>query len=197
MLKRNLIRAAIGSALLSTCAAASAGVLPFSGSLTGLAAAGPDSNCAPLPVGGSVSAGTTIGISSLGAFSYTHDICFNPAGGPFQGIFLIDFGADAFSGTLGGSDSPDVTPGVFDVQWTYTILAGTGRFANSSGTFTGTGTVDPRVFPAPLALSFAGLISAPSVPEPRSWAMMLVGFAAVGIAIRRRSANGRALDTVS
>jgi hypothetical protein len=122
----------------------------------------------------------------LGAFTYSHDICFNPFGGPFQGTFGINFGSDAFTGTLVGSDTPNSTPGVFDLDWTYTILAGTGRFLNASGTFLGTGTVDSRSFPAPLTLNFVGSIDAPAVPEPDTWAMMLFGFGAIGFAMRRR-----------
>lgn len=186
MNSRSLIRAAAAAALACCSGVANASILAFNGSVTGLAAAGPDATCAPLPIGGTVPANTTAGVSSLGAFTYTHNICFNPAGGPFQGLFLLNFGTDAFSGTLSGSDSPDAIPGVFDVQWTYNILAGTGRFAGSTGGFTGSGTVDPRVFPAPLSLNFAGLINAPAVPEPATWAMMLLGFGAICLAVRRR-----------
>ena len=185
MLKQTLISGVVGLTLLLSCSAASADVLPFTGSMTALGAAGPDSSCAPLPIGGTVDANTSVGTSSLGAFTYAHSVCFNPAGGPFEGIFLMNFGTDSFSGTFNGTDSPDSTPGVFDVDWTYDILAGTGRFAGASGTFTGIGTVDPRVFPAPEVISFMGTISAPAVPEPRSWAMLLLGFGAIAVASRR------------
>lgn len=190
MFKRMMIRAAVLTTLLMSCASASATVLSFTGSMTGLGAAGPDPVCSPLPIHG-MSTGS--GTSSLGTFTYSHDICFNPLGGPFQGTFGIDFGTGSISGLLAGSDTATTIPAVFDVNWTYTILAGTGQFANAGGTFTGVGTVDSRVFPAPMALLFAGTINAPAVPEPGTWGLMLVGFAALGLRLRGRGRRTPAL----
>lgn len=185
MVGLTLVRAGAGLALLFTCVQASADVLSFTGSMTAFGAAGPDPSCAPLPLGGTVPASTSSGTSSLGNFTYTHNICFNPAGGPFRGIFLMNFGTDAFTGTLNGTDHPDSTPGVADVSWIYNILAGTGRFAGASGTFTGAGTVDPRVFPAPEAIHFAGTINTLAVPEPGTWGMMVLGFGGLALTCRR------------
>lgn len=198
MIRRTpFFRAGAAAILLSTCTAGSAAVLDFTGSMTGLGAAGPSLSCAPLPIHGTVSASTTSGSSSLGAFTYSHDICFNPVGGPFQGTFTVNFGADSFNGTLLGADTPTSIPKVFDLQWAYTILGGTGRFFDASGNFTGTGIIDSRVFPAPLALSFGGNINAPAVPEPDTWAMMLVGFGGIAMAMRRKRRRNPALMQIA
>jgi hypothetical protein len=172
--------------LLASSTAAAAGDLSFFGAMSGLGVGVLDPNCAPLPAHGTVSPSTTIGTSTLGDFTYSHDMCFNPLGGPFEGTFVINFGADSFNGTFIGTDSPDVVAGVFDLNWTYTILGGTGRFLGASGTFIGLGTNDGRTRPTPVTLAFNGIINAPAVPEPGTWAMMLLGFAGVGLALRSR-----------
>ena len=186
MNRGKIVRIGIACALLTSATAAAAGDLSFSGSMTGLGVGVPDPFCAPLPAHGTVDPATTVGTSSLGSFTYSHDMCFNPLGGPFQGTFAIDFGADSFNGTFVGTDSPDAIAGVFDLDWTYTILGGTGRFLGASGTFTGIGTNDGRTRPTPVSLRFNGMIDAPAVPEPATWALMLMGFAGMGIALRFR-----------
>lgn len=181
---RILLPVAVGGALVNSAAAVSAAALSFAGSMTGLGVGVLDPGCAPLPAHGTVAASTTKGTSTLGDFTYSHDMCFNPLGGPFQGTFVIDFGLDSFSGTFFGTDSPDAIPGVFDLDWTYTVLNGTGRFEGANGTFTGIGTNDGRTRPTPVSLAFNGLINAPAVPEPQTWALMLLGFAGVGLMLR-------------
>jgi len=53
--------------------------------------------------------------------------------------------------------------------------------------FTNIGTVDARGGPpSRLSLNFTGSIDAPAVPEPASWAMMVVGFGLVGGLARRQ-----------
>ena len=193
MTRPKLVRGAVALALMSSAAGASAADLPFSGTMTGLGVGVLDPSCAPLPAHGTVSPDTTVGHSSLGDFTYSHDMCFNPLGGPFEGTFTINFGADSFNGTFFGTDSPDVIPGVFDLDWTYTILAGTGRFLGASGTFTGIGTNDGRTRPTPVSLAFEGTIDAPAVPEPGTWAMMLLGLGAIGFG--QRKIRGGAKET--
>jgi hypothetical protein len=187
------MRASVALALISSAASASAADLSFTGSMTGLGVGVLDPACAPLPAHGTVSPDTTAGTSSLGDFTYSHDMCFNPLGGPFEGTFVIDFGIDSFNGTFFGTDSPDAIPGVFDLDWTYTILGGTGRFLDASGTFTGIGTNDGRTRPTPVSLAFNGIINAPAVPEPATWAMMLLGFGAIGFAQRGRRTTAKKL----
>jgi len=46
-----------------------------------------------------------------------------------------------------------------------------------------------------VAINFSGNLNAPAVPEPASWALMILGFGAVGLVVRRRS--GRVLEQVA
>jgi hypothetical protein len=154
---------------------ASAAEISFSGSAAATASPAPSSSCAPLFQGIATGSGT----SSYGAFSYSHTACTTGATGPVTGSYIMNFGADQFSGLFAGTSAATSTPGLFDLLFTYDILAGTGRFAGASGQFAQIGTVDVRGGPpSRLSLNFS------AVPEPGSWAMMLLGFAAVGGALR-------------
>ena len=177
---------AIAAIALITATSAKADILDFNGSMTGLGVSGPDASCSPLPFRGTISSSTTTGTSSLGDFTYSHNICLSGFNGPSGGTFLIDFGQDSFLGTLSGGATPSSTTGVADVAWTFSILEGTGRFLGASGSFIGSGTTDARVRPSIVNLDFTGTINAPAVPEPATWAMMLVGFGAVGAGVRSR-----------
>jgi len=181
-----LMRAAFVVAALSVGTTASAAVLDFSGSFSGLASVAPDASCAPLAFRGTISSATTVGHSSLGDFTYSHSICLAGGVGTVAGSFLIDFGQDSFQGTLDGLASASGTPGLFDETFNYTILSGTGRFLDAAGTFSGIGTVDTRIPPPHVNLAFEGEVNVPAVPEPGTWALMLLGYGAVGVALRRR-----------
>jgi hypothetical protein len=124
---------------------------------------------------------TGTGSSSFGNFSYSHTACTTGATGPVTGTYLINFGVDQFSGSFAGTSAATSTLGLFDLIFTYSISAGTGRFAGGTGSFNQVGTVDVRGGPpSRLSLSFV------PVPEPATWAMMLLGFAGIGFTVRRR-----------
>lgn len=177
----------VGLVMLGCAGQAQADVLPFTGSLSARGVVTPDPSCAP-SFRGVISPATTIGTSPLlGAFTYAHTVCTAGAvGGPVVGSFSIDFGTDGFHGTLAGAASPTATPPLSDLNLLYTILGGTGRFLNATGTFTGLGTADPRVRPSQIQLKFNGAINAPAVPEPGTWALLILGFGMVGWLLRRR-----------
>ena len=160
--------------------AASAQAVDFSGSMSAPAAVAPNAVCAPIPFQGLITAG--VGTSPFGAFTYSHTVCTTGATGPVSGTYTIDFGIDQFNGALAGTSAASATPGLFDLLFNYSISGGTGRFAGATGSFTGTGTADVRNAPPSIvSLTFS------AIPEPATWAMMLVGFGAIGVGHRRRS----------
>lgn len=181
---RKLAIASILAASSFVASPALAAEVAFDGSMTGSAIVAPNAGCAPIPFQGVISGGT--GTSSLGSFTYSHTVCTQgPPGGPVIGTYTIDFGDDEFIGALTGSSSATATPGIFELLLSYTITGGTGRFADATGAFNAIGTADARVRPSIVSLSFN------AVPEPGTWAMMIVGFGAVGYAMRRRRRSGQ------
>jgi hypothetical protein len=168
---------------------ASARVLSFTGSATATAAPFPDASCAPLAFRGIASGA---GSSNLGSFSYSQNVC-TAGGGPVTGVFELDFGTSSFSGLLDGV-AVLREPGFADQMFTYVLTGGTGRFAGASGSFTNIGTVDNRGGPpSRLTLNFEGAINAPAIPEPATWAMMILGFGLVGGIARNRRMQGGSL----
>lgn len=186
-----IVRTAIVFSAILVHPAAKADILSFTGSMSGIGINGPNASCSPLPFRGTVSPATAGGTSSLGSFTYSHDICNSGMSGPLTGTFAIDFGVDSFIGSLTGNNAASATPGIANLDWTYTILSGTGRFLGASGQFSGIGTTDARVPPAQVSLTYTGRINAPAVPEPASWAMMLLGFAGAGLVLRRSRRSSR------
>ena len=184
MTLHKLVGAAAALTLSCSAMPAQADVLSFTGSMTGISTGGPDASCAPLPLRTSIDPATSVGYSSLGDFTYSSNVCTGV--GPLLGTFIIDFGIDSFEGTQSGTATPTGTPGLLDLLIDYTILDGTGRFLGATGSFIGTGNVDMRTPPTQVALALTGNINAPAVPEPGTWALMLVGFAGVGMALRYR-----------
>jgi len=77
---------------------------------------------------------------------------------------------------------------------TFNNWAGTGNGGNTGGyfdnyqfTFTGLGSFfGDNTPPPPQIQTFDVLDNEPAVPEPATWAMMILGFAIIGIAARRR-----------
>lgn len=184
---RKLVRTLVAGVLLGTALPAKADILPFTGSVTGSSTlVGADPTCAPLQFRAVINPASTVGTSSLGNFTYGTNTCLALGGATSFGTFIIDFGTDAFNGTFDGGSSPTSTPGISQTSWLFTILGGTGRFAGASGSFNGTGLTDARTRPSLVSIDFAGNINAPAVPEPATWAMMILGFGTIGFAVRRR-----------
>lgn len=176
---------ALGLAAVGSASQADAAALPFTGTMTGLGVTGADASCAPFPFRGTIAASTSLGHSSLGDFSYSHNICLGGVNAGSQGTFQLLFGPDTIEGTLTGFAAASGTPGISNVTFNYTILGGTGRYLGASGMFAGVGTTDARMRPSLVSQMFQGTINAPAVPEPATWAMLIVGFGTVGFAMRR------------
>ena len=179
--------------LVALCCGAPAGATAFSisGSFSQQnppsAASG---RCAP--AARTVTYGPTIasvsGTSNLGGFLPSGSHCIDPASGAyFDGLFSFDFGlGDVLAGTYSGALTPTANPQQYENLQAFSVTGGSGRFAEASGGFTGTGTV--TFAPGALPSSFetiAGTINVASVPEPSTWLSMLLGFAAVGHSWRR------------
>lgn len=180
-----IARTAILLSAITLHPAAKADIVAFSGSMSGIGSNGPDASCAPLPFRGTINPLTTTGTSSLGAFTYSHNICNSGINGPLTGTFAIDFGTDSFLGTMTGITSPSGTPALANLNWSYVITGGTGRFLDATGAFSGIGTTDARNPPPVVSLVFT------PVPEPGTWAMMLLGFGLTGASLRRARWRGR------
>jgi PEP-CTERM motif len=185
------LHAAIATSLLVIGQAASAGIVNFTGSFSNdTPPPGINPGCAVNQVfvdfnpGNSTAAGT----SNLGAFGPSQSHCINVPPAPYTGVFSFDFGARGnLIGTTSGFLTPTGTSGIFNSFVTYVASGGTGAFAGASGTINGIGTLN-RNFARPLnTLALSGLLNAPGVPEPSSWALLIIGFGAIGGALRRRA----------
>jgi hypothetical protein len=168
----------VGAALFGFAAQAQAAEVIFNGSMSGTATGALAPSCAPLPRQSTL---TGPGSSSLGAVDYSHQVCLAGVG-PIHGNFSFDFsGGNTLFGTIDGSAVANSTPGLFDIVLAYNVLGGTGTLLDSTGAFRGVGVVDQRNLPTTrVSINFS------AVPEPSTWAMMLLGFAGAGIALRRR-----------
>jgi len=144
---------------------------------------------------------TSTGASNFGAFTASESHCI---GGPpptapgatavhyEQGLFTYTFAdGDTLSGSYDGVLS-NISAGLVDNVQNFVIDAGTGRFAGATGSFEGLGTID-FTHGAPLSKITItdGVVFAPGIPEPTTWALLVAGFGAVGgvARARRRSAS--------
>lgn len=185
MAENGLIRALlVTAALVGFAAPAEAAEVIFNGSMSGTATGALAPSCAPLP-----RQSTLIG---PGLFGYSHQVCLAGVG-PIHGNFSFDFsGGNTLFGTIDGSAVANSTAGLFDIVLNYNILGGTGTLLDSTGTFRGIGVVDQTNLPTTrVSINFS------AVPEPGTWAMMLLGFAGVGIALRRKGARSAGLVQIA
>lgn len=131
---------------------------------------------------------TATGTSNLGAFAMTASHCIQlpPPVAYDLGQFLFTFASgDTLFGTYSGALTFNA-PGVFNLLQTNIVTGGTGLFAGASGMFTGTGIVSFVGGTPNSQQVYAGALELPAVPEPATWAMMIMGFGAIGGTLRRR-----------
>jgi hypothetical protein len=132
--------------------------------------------------------GIAAGVSSLGSFVPSGSHCIVP---PLptsynQGQFSFDFGGgDSFVGSYSGTLSATGVPNVFDNVQNFVVTGGTGRFIDASGAFTGIGTVTFQAGQLPYSSQqLSGTLNLPAVPEPATWAMLMLGLGGLGAAAR-------------
>ncbi len=152
--------------------------------------AAPDATCAPLPLRVAFGPAGTSGQSNFGAFTYSQSHCTAGPGPYGGGAFQFLFANDMFSGSYSGTLSPTGTQGLLNNSISYVIQQGTGRFLGASGTINGTGTLDARLAMPLATLNLNGVINT-AVPEPSTWAMVILGFGAVGSAMRRSATRAK------
>lgn len=144
---------------------------------------------------------TSAGTSNLGAFTPTLQHCIQlplSAMGPNTfdlGEFTFDFGGgDTLIGTYSGFLT-FVSAGVFDVFQTHLVTGGTGFFDGSSGSFESSGQLSFLSGRPTVTQTFSGTLEVPgAVPEPGTWALLIVGFGALGAALRRRTAGAKSVS---
>jgi hypothetical protein len=171
-------------------AAADAAVLQFSGSFQNVTPPGaPGGRCGPPPILTLTFAPeATSGVSNLGAFTVSASHCVlptPPVTNYGDGEFTWFFGSgDELHGTYTGVFT--ILPGgTAQTVQNYLVTGGAGRFNGASGAFQHQGTVafGPGGVTTGEA-TFEGSIT--TVPEPSTWGMMLLGFGAMGAAVRQK-----------
>ena len=140
---------------------------------------------------------TSSGTSNFGTFTPTLSHCIQlplATVGPTAfdlGEFLFEFeSGDILFGTYSGYLSPSA-PGLFSVDQTHIVSGGTGLFFGATGSFTSSGLLSFRTGRPAVQQTFAGSLNLPAVPEPSIWAMLLLGFGGIGLALRRRKGEGQ------
>jgi len=188
---KSVNRAAVSVALLFGTVPAQAADVLFNGSVTNAVSnVGAPTCSSGFHTFVSGAAGTSL---TLGAFTYSSDVC-QAVGQPIIGTFNIVLeNGGSFGGTQSGLATPiaftNGRPTLLSLLIDYTITGGTGAYAGATGSFVGRGTINASSSPSLISLNFAPL------PEPATWAMMLIGFAGIGAAMRR--SWGRAVMQVA
>ncbi len=173
-------------------------VVSFSGSISAINfAAGPVPPCGG-PLGGHVQlwdgaggVGQASGASNLGLFEPVQGHCVSA---PVMGVRTLANGffdwtfesGDQLEGTYSGLIYPTADPQVYNPIITVLVTGGTGKFSRASGTLDANALIYQYSTPFRTEWTMNGKLNLPAIPEPGSWALMLSGFAAAGVALRRR-----------
>ena len=188
-----------GAVALLAAVPAHAGLVAFTGTRANVNTINPPGTgrCAPLnTVNIAPGALSSTGMSNLGAFASTQSHCIagppnpmNPVRQITDGEFTYAFAqGDSFFGTYSGQVT--FANGVVTGVENLTVTGGTGRFINATGTVLAMGTLSFGMVNGSTVGIFNGtvngMLNAPAIPEPASWAMMIAGFGLAGAAARRR-----------
>lgn len=196
----------VASALLvlTTAAVPAAAVtIEFNGSRSNIDAAGPASpRCGSRNTANVVHnppTSTSVGVSNLGAFTPTLSHCIqlplvNDAPNPFDlGQFTFDFGmGDTVFGTYSGVVN-FVAPRVYSITQTHIFTGGTGYYFGATGGIDSSGTLSFLTGRPTVEQTFSGAIILGGVPEPSTWALLILGFGVVGGALRASRRQSMAL----
>lgn len=130
---------------------------------------------------------SSTGTSNLGAFTADMNHCedsADPVRDALDGLFTFTFDSgDTLFGTYTGQIAPAL------VTHSFVVTGGTGQFAGASGAIAGAGNLRGGLVDGKPAGIYTGALAGSielAVPEPSSWAMLIVGFGAIGGAMRRR-----------
>lgn len=202
---------AVAAATLAAPAAATTTNIDLSGATGGTTIVAPGASFSQTFSGQSVSGGTGISGAPTGPLSLAPGgtilvADFNPGVSPDSNSLLsqpdnqgplsvlLDTLANSFSFTMGSSDAGSTVDirafdafGALTGSTTLTMLSGYNIYnLNGLGTFKGLTFFNNN---DPSGVRFQNMSYnsvGGAVPEPASWAMMLLGFGAVGLAVRRR-----------
>ncbi len=122
--------------------------------------------------------------ASLSANNFSFTYCQD---GTCQTLFTGVSGLAAFN------NNPSAMAGLNSLLGTSSYGSGAGYFDDYRFTFTGVGgffgSAAPAAAPAAEAQMRAAFAPSMPIPEPGTWAMMILGFGLVGMALRRRAAR--------
>jgi hypothetical protein len=162
--------------------------------------------------------GTSIDITDGGGFAQINDTDYNPKGGATNNLFAVLMDPDLAFTSYGFSIALDLTGNDTANMWVFYMLTGTTTWVmatnsplltgGSNGQFVLSG-LDPGqsfdmvaiLTAAPIQMlkqnSINLVTGTPAVPEPASWALMLLGFGVIGMAIRRSRRRKPALMQIA
>ena len=162
-----------------------------------------------------VQGSTTVTASMDAGANNSFNIGFSDANlaNPFNEFLTFTTDVNGQLNILLGTTATDATN---DTDFSNVFLTGTGilapvsiaqilgdpnetRALNNFAVGAGTFTLNIQGTPGTQNGAFGGnvaFVSTSAVPEPTTWAMMLVGFGAVGYSMRKRASGGRAVQAV-